>query len=36
MEGNKTLKKREEIEEQDKWNLDKVYANAEDWEKELK
>ena len=36
MEGNKTLKKREEIEQQYKWSLEKVYANFEDWEKEFK
>ena len=35
MEANKTLKKREEIEEKYKWKLDKVYGNSKEWEKEF-
>ncbi len=29
------LKKREEIEEKFKWNVDKIYINIEDWEKDF-
>ena len=29
------LKKREEIEEKFKWNIDKIYKNIEDWEKDF-
>ena len=33
---SKVLKKREEIQEQDKWSVNEIYSNDEVWEKEYK
>jgi oligoendopeptidase F len=33
---NKVLKKREEIQEVDKWSVNEIYSNDEAWEKEYK
>ena len=33
---SKVLKKREEIQEQDKWSINEIYSNDEIWEKEYK
>ena len=35
MSDDKVLKKREEIKEEFKWKLNKVYASLEDWEKDF-
>ena len=35
MEDNKVVKKREEISLEDKWKLEKIYANEEAWEKDF-
>lgn len=35
MEDNKVVKKREEINLEDKWKLEKIYANEDDWEKDF-
>ena len=35
-ESSKTLPKREEIAEKDKWNLEAIYATDADWEQEFK
>lgn len=35
MEDNKVVKKREEINLEDKWKLEKIYANEEAWEKDF-
>ena len=33
---SKVLKKREEIQEQDKWSINEIYSSDEVWEKEYK
>ena len=35
MEDNKVVKKREEINLEDKWKLEKIYANEDAWEKDF-
>ena len=36
MEDNKVVKKREEINLEDKWKLEKIYVNEDAWEKDFK
>jgi oligoendopeptidase F len=35
MSDNKTLKLRDEINEKDKWRLDKIYKSSDEWEREF-